>query len=817
MKDLGCFKTFRFDPLTAPTDYLSAEGGLDATAYEITLNVDCITSRRRDRMGGWRKLLHDTPYCYQNQDLHDQLIGCQFYYDSYSEVVSESLVVGYGYPYWFPGSTTGGYEEIQWTTLFCDYYPDFEHDRTLYDDITGYLTYGLFAEYSDGEGYWMNSKLLGWPYDYLTTAYTDACSYYDTDLNEYYVLSQFAGNYSITPPLEVIEPYAYGDQFQITFAYESYIRNYCGDCLNYQDGCREPITMIEEIQTQSGTRKVIAATKSRIYVNDAKGGNWRIIADRIGGHYGSHNCDCHPNRFEMAQIGNIVLLSNGIDPLLFWEIGDGPDGCNFWSADYVVDLALLDIESADCIAAWNGFAFIGNVVELGTRHESRLYWSDYNDPRSWAPTQESLAGYHEFGIGESIIAIKPIGGVVRVYTNKAIYDAILVGGDQVFHVREVYRGPDVPWFRNSVINLGDAHFYVGEDSAYFTQEHDGTPQRVEWVHRAVGVIFEGLDADLVDGFTAYLPAFGPVNKARQENLICGYDSERKTIWISWPTDDNNCPNMSLILNRQYGTSSLVDHGFTAFANYEVDYRPSIRDFFVSQGFCSLADLTAAKEGPPCDIGATEVDPPYFLVNETENPDLDPSINSICNNLSGVFIEDLCREMSSDSRFIMASAEDYCIKEFTPDQYLREQLVDYGWSYNCGTAVPGIYSNDGYTSMIQGGADEFGTPEEKLVRKVKVDFEADIQTTPNQIYAQVGFGSQPSCLQWTNPQSNELACLTDFTEGEHVTNKTRASDTPVFHFYRAGVYLNWRFYITGTGGGSSFNYVSIEARKKRGNW
>lgn len=66
-------------------------------------------------------------------------------------------------------------------------------------------------------------------------------------------------------------------QTDYTFYDGFYDTIYCGTDLNTRDGCREPKTLLVEFETDS-SRKLIAASESRIYELNEGIGNWRIIA-----------------------------------------------------------------------------------------------------------------------------------------------------------------------------------------------------------------------------------------------------------------------------------------------------------------------------------------------------------------------------------------------------------------------------------------------------------------------------------------------------------------------------------------------------------
>lgn len=788
MKKLGSFKDFSVSPLDGGFDARSPSGKVNFYDFRVVLNMDLTDQRKRCRMGGWQKLLSDSPFGFKNQDLHDQLLGCQTYFESFSvQATYAQVLTGYTYPVWYPDQEVQAEFTSEEDGTFYGYGPDY------------YSSYPPAA----AEGYFICDSYVGAPYN---------------EGDSYFQLC-----YGTLDPGYTIPGYGYGDPQPVYLGPFSYDYDYCG-AYEYTrpHQCREAITLLFEAVSISGRRKLVAGTKSRLYVLGERGGNWRIILDGQGGDYqADDNCSCASRRFKLAQVGNIVLITNNLDPVQVWEMDSGPFGCDLWSTEYVVDLQGLGITKAGVVAAWQGFAFVADVEISSERHGSRIYWSDLNNPRVWAPGGESLAGFVDLGLGERVVAIEPIGGQLRVYTirgdQKAIYNVNIVGGEQILNFNEIYRGPDGIEYPNSLVNTGGAHVWIASSGIMVLGEYDRTPQRLEWIYKSDAVFYNGLPGEWLRDFDG-LDGFGPVNAERCENVIGGFDSQKKLIWFSWPTDDNECANMSLALNPVYRTATLVDHGFSAFVVYRPDYATALRDFLAEYAGCPPESLIMEKEGEPLAIvpGAA----PAYIRNYYEDPDLPPDANSLCGYLGGLTLEDLCEACAVEPVFVMADAEDKCLKEFMPQGYYRERYDDQGNgdAYPCPQTVPGTYVNDGYFSMLQSDSSDFKERVEKLINKIHIEFVAEAQTTPSLLRCHVGYGAQPQCLTWDkSPVPVKLECLTRKTRNQHALRNTRQDEIPSFNVHRRGVYLAWRFFISGTGGGSYYNSVTLSVRKPQGDW
>lgn len=568
------------------------------------------------------------------------------------------------------------------------------------------------------------------------------------------------------------------------------------------DSCSEAITHLSSVGSDESYRTLVAATRTTLYSSNDRTGNWRILADGLGGGFDEENCDtCSGIRFRSTQLGNYALFTNNFDPVMAWKLGDPPTGLNLWSALYVEDLLIIGITRARAIATFNGFVFVGNVDIEGQHRSSRIHWSDYNNPLSWIPHSESLASYHEFGLGESVLRIERLGKYLMVYTDKALYQGLYVGGDMVFQFQII--PTDSPLvYEHSLVNMGNAHIYASHSGIFTVTPSDPRPSRYEWIHRASGAVYSGVRADILGGFIGLDP-FGSVNQEECDQFIGGYNHITEEVWFSWPTDDNTCPNMSLVLNLRYQAADLVDYGFTAFVNYKPDYRPLVRDWLASEGVCPTSISDFVKEGMPLDTDPE--DTPLYLWNEDEDPTLPHHPQSWCARLGDTTILDLCENCESSPVFLMADAVDFTIKEYTDLAYYREQ-------YNEGSST---WTNLGYYTLLQSDMSNMIVEEEKLIKQIVSDYQAETQEPPSDLYCEVGNGAQPRCSFWHAAEPVELRCLTDFDLEEHDANNTRPDESARFQFWRRGKYLAYRLFVAGTGGAVCISRVELTVSKAQG--
>jgi len=762
------YKLVPVAPLTGLFDQRSLPDQTGAGSFRLVKNFSTRSIGKRCRRGGWTKLFSDVES--NNFDLHDQLIGEQIYYEGYSAFLSGGGSLDhYSYQYYHPSEYISGSSVVTSDSL-----------NHLGNPYTG--------------GYNLSFKPNAcWAYFYYSGppfAYYRTMCHMGTD------------GY-------VVQGYPYGEYqgiYSPTFGYDY---DYCGTVQLIRGGCREAITYLAEFRSPRNFRKLIAGTKSRLYSLNERTGNWRILADGLGGTIDpTLDClGCSQRRFMSAQMDNILIISNGFDPVLYWYFDDSAQpgngsNCDLWSARPIPDLEDLDVSKVGCVAEHKGFMFLGDVEQDGAYYPHRVIWSDYKNPISYIPTSDSLAGFQDIGSGERILRMEPLGDYLYVFTDQAIHRGSLVSTGETWNFEQVYRGQDALKFKFSLVNTGTEIFYLCEDKIMLMTLSDANPLEVPWMRATSPVIFSGINE--------FETAYGILNNNQCDLVTGGYNSILKELWWSWPTGDNLCPDVSLVFNLTRGqeAADLVDHGFTAFCVYESDRLPTVADWIVELGICDRDELPPSiKEGPPIDSDIEPIGAPASIWNATEDPDLPADSDSLCALLGNKTPEDFCAPCAGKKRFVMASASDFALKEYADDQFFRERLSG------------STYVLDGFDSLIESGSENLRLDFEKSVRGLKAEFRAAPQTTPNILYGWIGYGAEANCVVFknlrnvqpdgtTNP-GIELRCLTEFDAAEHAANQTRAALPAYFNAALRGRFLAYRLAIRGTGGSACFSAVWLD--------
>lgn len=627
------------------------------------------------------------------------------------------------------------------------------------------------------------------------------------------VVSGFSGSFlytscQVTYPDVITPGYGYGTRFPLYNPLFDYDYIYCGQTLHYRSGCREAVTMLDEIVTASG-RKLIAGTVSRVYEFNQSAGNWRILADGLGTPtYSVDQCGCGEGRVRgmSATLGGYLLYTNNFDAPSIYFSGDESSGCDLSSLKTITDLDALGINRAGGVVTWKGFTLFYDLTESGDRFGGDLIWSDLEDPNSFIEGDTSLAGRVTIAVGETILNAAPLGNWLMIYTDKRIVRTTLVGGDDVFNFETVYQGGNAMKYKFSLIDAGDRHVYLGESDIYAFTQFDNRPINEEWLTKAAGFIFKGITEDDA--------TYDSINSDVCNMVTGGWSEETHEAWLSWPTGDSVCPVVSLRMNLKYRVADIVDHGFTAFLTLKPDDRPSVGAWIEDLGICARGSKVASglKSGQPCtNIESAVVNPPLYIRNPTEDPDLPVHARSLCVSLEGMTVDDFCPECASPTKFVAASAVDFSLKQIEDDIMYREMLGGSQGSYDGYSCSGEYYTHQAFSTVFQTGAMDFRQDNEKLMKRVTIEAFPEDQSTPSTLRVHVGFAAQSKCERWRELRSKSYECQTSKTGAEHTTDKTRPDDRFHFPCWVRGKYLFARFQIDGIGGAGQLSEMNFQLK------
>lgn len=154
---------------------------------------------------------------------------------------------------------------------------------------------------------------------------------------------------------------------------------------------------------------------------------------------------------------NEVYITNNQDPPFKWN-GSGNGSAQ------TVPTGLTD---AKFTKQFNNYLFLANVVVSGTRHGSRIYWSNLKDTSTWTATDFIDVSQND---GQEITGIRVLADRLVVYKTRSIYNLFFIGD------------PDVPFIlpgggkSNSAVGcvsgysiqeVNNGHVFLSSDGFYF--------------------------------------------------------------------------------------------------------------------------------------------------------------------------------------------------------------------------------------------------------------------------------------------------------------------------------------------------------------
>lgn len=602
---------------------------------------------------------------------------------------------------------------------------------------------------------------------------------------------------------------------------------------------REFITSLLPVVTSGGSRVLFACTQSRIYEFNESIGNWRLLGDGFGG-----SAPDMTYRFAAAgAVKDVVVFSNNYDPIMHYKIGDRHDGCSIRALRPIPDLQRLRVYKAYEVFAHKDTMMLMNVMIDGDRLEGRIIASDYKDATAYdlaeTSTGDSTASYQDLPSGHRILRAMQFGDRFLVYTNRGIIRGETTGvADRPFIFQTYYENKDGERclaYRNTLVQYGNAHYFMGTDAIYKVDNFTDGPEPVEWLNKSAITIFTSINSRCCESPCAGVWSHGN-----------GADRKDREIWFSWPKGDNCMPTETLAAQPETKFTDLIDAGFTAFANYQNDPRPTIADWLRSLCICDADDISGYKHGLPRADQVCSVTPVRFMTSESitfediEVEDYDVAeadADSLYSILGDRSTDDFCVECNNEYRFIAASARDKCIKEMggaLSREFCSNAETGVGTvvgTFNLRTFA-GSYFVDGYDSVIRIGPIGFGKSTiEKTVNSLIAELEADPDINKLVVAMRLGYAYSPldansDKITWTKYIRQPLRNPQTLTPDEYRAANLRPARGLRFPLYQTGRYFFVEMMITGLedqnniqsafrpaiGGPSHFSSIRAEVRR-----
>lgn len=570
--------------------------------------------------------------------------------------------------------------------------------------------------------------------------------------------------------------------------------DFCGTTVVSRTTARRPITFLASVNSTRGTRTLLAGHQNALYALNERRGNWRILADGLGG------LQSNPQiRHESASLGDYILFTNDFDEPFYWTIDSGPSGCAVQSVKYIPELRTIGVSRAKCVWVFKGVPFFANVEQDGARVANRIIWGGYRAPLVFIEDPGvTVAGSQDLDDGEIILKGEQMGDFCYVYTNKAIWQLVTVNSAFVFQFVRRYKsssGEDCIKYPFLFVGSKNTAYYGASDGIYEWTPYISEPRRIQWLHEGSALIYDNL------------------NESNCAIHTAGRLSDRM-IFFSVAKGTDTLPSITLVAHVDVNKCWELDHGITASVKHLPDGRASVRDWLIENRICTEEFLNTTemralgmqqtKEGPA--VGAIPVTaaftPDCVYTKETkevagittenwDKAEADPT--SLCALFAGIAIADLCRDCDVADRFVFASATDYCLKEFG-NVYYRERFNYAGYTEGASVAT---WTKDGYRTRMLIGPLGFGVDFPKQLQGVLLEFKAAMQTVPSTIHLRVGASNKKDdplleCgIKWYDEDPRPIACDNNWERME-------------WSAFGEDVNFYLDFYIDGTGGAVCFS-------------
>lgn len=331
-----------------------------------------------------------------------------------------------------------------------------------------------------------------------------------------------------------------------------------------QGATREPITLLSEITSPNNFRYLFDGTSSRVSWMDNNTSEWHdIITDGAA-----------DSRWQIASLRDRVVLTNNVGEPRVHTLGATTQATTIAELQGVgISKAKVVVNYQNVMVLMNleGKEFVNNVpTGSATRLSNRIQWSDFRNAESWALGGDSVAGFQDLDDGEQILNAAELGGVLYVFTDRAIWRMFPnVTDTSIFGFHRWYSEPKNRTaclaYENALVATGKEFFWFGRTSIYWMNQFSSTPISPDWLLRASGLVFEG-DERLDPDYCAS-PVGGFVPDAA---------GSAKEVWFSYPrlTAENGINDYSIVLSfntdstvSPYTTADYVDAGFTAFTTF----------------------------------------------------------------------------------------------------------------------------------------------------------------------------------------------------------------------------------------------------------
>jgi len=197
------------------------------------------------------------------------------------------------------------------------------------------------------------------------------------------------------------------------------------------------------------TRFAVSVADGKLFKMDALDGTWDDVTGALTITATNH---CYFENFL-----NEVYITNNLDVPFKWTgAGNG--------ATMTVPTGLT---RAKWVVQFNNYLFLGNVAVSGTRHGSRIYWSNFKDTGTWSATDFIEVAKDD---GQEITGMRVLSDRLVIYKSRSTYNLLFTGdADIPFILPNGGKSNSAVGCASgySIQDVNNGHVFLSQDGFYF--------------------------------------------------------------------------------------------------------------------------------------------------------------------------------------------------------------------------------------------------------------------------------------------------------------------------------------------------------------
>lgn len=316
---------------------------------------------------------------------------------------------------------------------------------------------------------------------------------------------------------------------------------HCADCRNvrfFQGDIRQrlgyatyiagavaasPVTGLYQMTFKSGATRFVAAAGSAL-VKDGGSGSWTSIKGALTFTSGAANL------FSFARVNNLLIGTNGVDPL--WQYND--------STDPAVVVTGSPPTVVKCVTDfYNRVVALNMTWSDGTVSPARIGWSVINNPNDWA---NFGSGFAEpvLNAGQVGRGIGKVGNEAFIFFDQSIYRMVPTGDGAIpfqFPAHDQTVGAVNQQSIVTAPTIGTL-FFVGPRGIYQMQTPSYRPTRI---------------SKPLDGI------WDNVNKTKLAGVVAAVFAKKNEVWFAVPYGSGTTNNMVLVYDYERNAWTVFDN------------------------------------------------------------------------------------------------------------------------------------------------------------------------------------------------------------------------------------------------------------------